>query len=1070
MYIRLTLVLAFLLPFTLTAQTNVDKVVEELDFLSSGSINNWKYSTDLSVDPTKPGFDDARWTNLKLDERIFPDSCWIRKEIILPERILGKTISGKMKFLVSVDDYGYLWIDGVSKGYFPWDGEFVLTENAHPGQKITVAIRAINTGGPLRLIRAQIQSDGSAGLRKTIEDFSFSIRVGQKLLGFDTYQSNARVKVDPKTDKSTIDPAEKRRLNDLLQSAVLRLDLEALRIGAVEKFIASLNAIRAELKPVGAFAKRFTLYFDSNAHIDAAWLWRDKETIEVCKNTFASVFNMMNQRPDFTYTQSAAAYYDWMEQLYPDLFTQIQKRVKDGRWEIVGGMWVEPDCNLPSGESWARHLLYAKRYFQKKFGVDVKIGWNPDSFGYNWNMPLFYSAAGIDAFITQKIGWNETNVFPYRVFWWDSPDGSRILSYFPFDYVNEISNPYQLVDWMRQFEANTGFTKMMILFGVGDHGGGPSLAMLERIDRLAQLDIYPTIEHGTTTRYLDWLKGQNLSAIPVWNDELYLEYHQGTFTTQANAKKENRAGEILLTNAERFSTVATLAGRPYDGQALETAWRSVLFNQFHDILPGSGIRENYIDAAEKYADATAIGSHELQSSLQVIAKRVNTSSIKKGETIVVFNPLGWERTDIVSMALPVDNNSQYAIFGMDGKEIASQLVSRDRYDNTLLFIAQQIPSMGYKTFELRRVKSTMPRTTLAASGSLLENSLYKIVLDDTSGWMKSLVDKRTGKELLSGPGNELQLLEDKPAAWDAWNVGLTGVRFPSTFRKIEVVEHGPIRVTLRVTRDYLKPGTKKDFPTEDFPSSFFTQDITLYDGLDRIDFSTNIDWWEDKTMVKVAFPLTVQDTVATYEIPFGTIQRSTQMRDSWEKAKVEVPAQNWADVSTAGYGVSLLNNSKYGYDIKGNTMRLSLLRSPKWPDPTADRGKHAIAYALLPHAGSWKEANIIRRGYEFNNPLIASREPAHKGPFGPAQSFVSLAPANVVLSTVKKAEDGDAWIVQWFEFAGQETNASLTLPGKPKKVVMTNFLEKDGESVPVKGNVVSVVTKKNSVVTLKVTF
>jgi alpha-mannosidase len=1070
MYIRLTLVLAFLLPFTLTAQTNVDKVVEELDFLSSGSINNWKYSTDLSVDPTKPGFDDARWTNLKLDERIFPDSCWIRKEIILPERILGKTISGKMKFLVSVDDYGYLWIDGVSKGYFPWDGEFVLTENAHPGQKITVAIRAINTGGPLRLIRAQIQSDGSAGLRKTIEDFSFSIRVGQKLLSFDTYQSNARVKVDPKTDKSTIDPAEKRRLNDLLQSAVLRLDLEALRIGAVEKFIASLNAIRAELKPVGAFAKRFTLYFDSNAHIDAAWLWRDKETIEVCKNTFASVFNMMNQRPDFTYTQSAAAYYDWMEQLYPDLFTQIQKRVKDGRWEIVGGMWVEPDCNLPSGESWARHLLYAKRYFQKKFGVDVKIGWNPDSFGYNWNMPLFYSAAGIDAFITQKIGWNETNVFPYRVFWWDSPDGSRILSYFPFDYVNEISNPYQLVDWMRQFEANTGFTKMMILFGVGDHGGGPSLAMLERIDRLAQLDIYPTIEHGTTTRYLDWLKGQNLSAIPVWNDELYLEYHQGTFTTQANAKKENRAGEILLTNAERFSTVATLAGRPYDGQALETAWRSVLFNQFHDILPGSGIRENYIDAAEKYADATAIGSHELQSSLQVIAKRVNTSSIKKGETIVVFNPLGWERTDIVSMALPVDNNSEYAVFGMDGKEIASQLVSRDRYDNTLLFIAQQIPSMGYKTFELRRVKSTMPRTTLAASGSLLENSLYKIVLDDTSGWMKSLVDKRTGKELLSGPGNELQLLEDKPAAWDAWNVGLTGVRFPSTFRKIEVVEHGPIRVTLRVTRDYLKPGTKKDFPTEDFPSSFFTQDITLYDGLDRIDFSTNIDWWEDKTMVKVAFPLTVQDTVATYEIPFGTIQRSTQMRDSWEKAKVEVPAQNWADVSTAGYGVSLLNNSKYGYDIKGNTMRLSLLRSPKWPDPTADRGKHAIAYALLPHAGSWKEANIIRRGYEFNNPLIASREPAHKGPFGPAQSFVSLAPANVVLSTVKKAEDGDAWIVQWFEFAGQETNASLTLPGKPKKVVMTNFLEKDGESVPVKGNVVSVVTKKNSVVTLKVTF
>jgi alpha-mannosidase len=1070
MYIRWTLILLLLFPLTLLAQSNVDKIVEDLDFLSSGSINNWKYSTDLSVDPTKPGFDDSRWTNLKLDERIFPDSCWIRKEIVLPDRILGQTISGKMKFLVSVDDYGYMWIDGVSKGYFPWDGEFVLTENARPGQKITVAIRAINTGGPLRLIRAQIQSEGSAELRKTIEDFSLSIRVGQKLLSFDTYQTNARVKVDPKIEKSTIDPAEKRRLNDLLQSSVTKLDLDALRNGAVDKFLASLNAVRAQLKPVGTFAKRFTLYFDSNAHIDAAWLWRDKETIEVCKNTFASVFNMMNQRPDFTYTQSAAAYYDWMEQLYPDLFTQIQRRVKDGRWEIVGGMWVEPDCNLPSGESWARHLLYAKRYFQKKFGVDVKIGWNPDSFGYNWNMPLFYAAAGIDAFITQKIGWNETNVFPYRVFWWDSPDGSRILSYFPFDYVNEISNPYQLVDWMRQFEANTGFAKMMILFGVGDHGGGPSLSMLERIDRLAKLDIYPTIEHGTTTRYLDWLKQQNLSTIPVWNDELYLEYHQGTFTTQANAKKENRAGEILMTNAERFSTVATLADRPYNGPMIETAWRSILFNQFHDILPGSGIRENYIDAAEKYADAKVIGSHELQNSLASIAKRVNTSSLKKGDAIVVFNPLGWERTDLASVTLPSDDNTDYAVFGPDGKEISSQLVQSGRYENSLIFIAQQIPSLGYKTYELRKAKRTAPATALNASRTFVENNLYKISLEDTSGWMKSLVDKRNGKELLAGTGNELQLLEDKPAAWDAWNVGLTGVKFPSTFRNIEVIERGPVRVTLRVTRDYLKPGTKKDFPTEDFPSSFFTQDISLYEGLDRIDFTTNIDWWEDKTMVKVAFPLTVQDTVATYEIPFGTIQRSTQMRDSWEKAKVEVPAQNWADVSSGGYGVSLLNNSKYGYDIKGNTIRLSLLRSPKWPDPTADRGKHTIGYSVLPHAGTWKEANIVRRGYEYNNPLIVTLESAHKGALAPVNSFVGLSPANVVLSTVKKAEDSDAWVLQWFESANQETLASLTLPRVPKKVVMTDFLEKDGESIPFKGKVVPVLTKKNSVVTIKVTF
>jgi alpha-mannosidase len=325
-----------------------------------------------------------------------------------------------------------------------------------------------------------------------------------------------------------------------LQSLATQVDVQALADGKMDKFNASIASVRSQLKPISDYAKRFTLFFDANAHIDAAWLWREKETIEVCKNTFSSVLNMMSARPDFTYTQSAAAYYDWMERFYPEIFKGIRQRVQDGRWEVVGGMWVEPDCNLPSGESWARHLLYAKRYFKNKLGVDVKIGWNPDSFGYNWNMPQFYLNAGVDAFITQKIGWNETNVFPHRLFWWEGLDGSRILAYFPFDYVNTIDDPFQLVDWLRQHEANTGIAKMMILFGVGDHGGGPSLEMIDRIERLKTLDIYPQIEYGTAGQYLGWLKSQNLDKIPTWKDELYLEYHQGTYTTQAKMKEYNR--------------------------------------------------------------------------------------------------------------------------------------------------------------------------------------------------------------------------------------------------------------------------------------------------------------------------------------------------------------------------------------------------------------------------------------------------------------------------------------------------------------------------------------------------
>jgi alpha-mannosidase len=343
------------------AESNVEKVARTLDSLSLVSFNNWKASPDLKSykpdgDPAKPDFDDSKWTNLTLNASIYPDSCWLRKTITVPKTYLGQTIGGSLRFLVSVDDYGYLWVNGESKGHFPWDGDFELTKNASAGQKFTIAIKAINTGGPLRLIRAELRLEKVSDLLRTIQDFGLSLRVGEKLLSFDTYQTNARKKEDPGTDKSSMNRDEKGRLNKLLQDAAGRLDVDALSRGDMPKFMSSLSSTRAELKPVRAFAKSFTLYFDANAHIDAAWLWRDKETIEVCKNTFSSVFNMMDARPEFTYTQSAAAYYDWMERLYPEVFKGIQKRVADGRWGIVGGMWVEPDCNLPGGISPASPL------------------------------------------------------------------------------------------------------------------------------------------------------------------------------------------------------------------------------------------------------------------------------------------------------------------------------------------------------------------------------------------------------------------------------------------------------------------------------------------------------------------------------------------------------------------------------------------------------------------------------------------------------------------------------------------------------------------------------------------
>lgn len=1071
--------LAALLPLLLidsfagAADTDVDRLVRRLDASAMTSIDEWKVSPDIArarLDGdgfAAPGFDDSSWDNLKLDQNLFLDSCWIRKRIVIPKFILGEPAHGSIRLKLTVDDYGFLWVNGESRGRFNWDGEFELTPNARPGDVFVIAIKAINTGGPLRLMRAGLAFEGLE-FADAAANLSMSLRVAQKLVSTDTYQTNSTVRVDPGLDRTGV-PAERRtKLRETLQSLARSIDINALDRGDKPGFRKSLDAARKEMAPLRDFAREFTLYFTANAHIDAAWLWREKETVQVCHNTFDSVMNMFKARKSFTYSQSSSAYYEWMEKLYPDLFNKIRDSIKEGRWEAVGGTVIEPDCNLISGTSWARQLLYGKRYFKDKLGANVTVGWNPDSFGYNWNMPQFYRDAGIDAFITQKIGWNDTNVFPHRVFWWQSPDGSRVLSYFPFDYVNTIDKPFQLVDWLRQFDANTGFRSMMVLFGVGDHGGGPSLEMIDRIEALRSLDIFPSIEYGTATAYLGWLKTQPLDGLPVWNDELYLEYHQGTYTTQARTKKDNRETETLLTNAEKFAALATLAGGAKPGRELKEAWQNTLFNQFHDILPGSSIREVYIDAAKRYDQTRETAGFHLNRSLDAIAGQIDTSKHAAGRPIAVFNPLAWERRDVVRFELPPGDDRPCAVFDAAGREVRSQVLAISPLKREVLFIADKVPALGYSVYELRRQPPAAFEGGLKAGEFWLENDALRVEVDPVSGWVRSILDKKTGRETLSGPGNELQLLEDKPAAWDAWNIGWTGTVFPSSFRGAEIIENGPVRAVIRLKRDYLKPGTKKTFPTEDFPSSFFTQDIALYYGSDRVDFVTATDWWEEKTMLKVAFPVSVKAPSASYEIPYGFIRRSTGLSDSWEKAKVEVPAQNWADLSQDDFGVSLINRAKYGYDVKGNTLRLSLLRSPLWPDQTADRGMNEAQYALYPHSGDWSSARTVRLGMEYNAPLIPLATGSHAGPLPESRSFVSLSPASLVLASVKKAEDSDAWVFQWYDSAGRESTAELTLPFAPSRVTASNFLEEDLAEIPAQGMVVKVPTGRSKVVTIKV--
>jgi alpha-mannosidase len=1064
------------------AQTPVDRLVAALDSLGSCTLNGWKMSPDLkgyrlTGDPTQADFDDSGWRTILLRERLTSDSVWMRASFTMPENILGERVSGRVRLLVSVDDYGYAWINGRGQGFFPWDGDFVLTENAQPGERFNIAIKAINTGGPLRLLRAELILEATNAMRQQIIDLALSLKTGQKLLGFDTYQTNSQLREDPGIDRSTLARDEKTGLNEVLQNAASSFNMSALASPSSEVLNAEINKLRAKLEPIGRFAKRFTLTFIANAHIDAAWLWRSLETRAVCKNTFASVLNIMNKRKDFIYSQSSAQYYDWMEKNEPGIFESIKERIREGRWEITGGMWIEPDCNLISGESWNRHLLFGKRYFREKFGEDVKVGWNPDSFGYNASMPLFYKQAGIEAFITQKIGWNDKTVFPYRLFWWESPDGSRVLTCFTFDYVNTIEDPFRLIDWQRQFEANTGLRNMVVLYGVGDHGGGPSIAMIDRIDHLRKLDIYPSIEYKTARQYLDWVRTLDLSSLPVWKDELYLEYHQGTFTTQAKMKESNRRSETLLTNAEKFSSIASLYGRKYDAPALTAAWKDVLFNQFHDILPGSSIREVYIDAAETYREATMLGEYQLDGALNAIASSIDTRSISTGTPVVVFNPLSWNRDDIVRVSLDEGDTKEYYVSDATGMPLPTQSVNIDLLHRDLLFIAHNVPAFGYAVYAIREgsppptspFKTTIENNSESAGGTRsFSNDAFSVSVDMTKGTIAQVHDLRNSTSLFSGPCNELQLLEDVPKAWSAWNVGWTGVQYPSTFRCAEVIENGPVRMVVRLHRDYLKPGVVKDVPTEDFPSSFFTQDVILYNEIGRIDFHTDVDWWEENTMLKAAFPLANPDSVATFEIPYGTIQRYAMPRTKRDSAKTEVPAARWVDVTHDGYGVALLNNSKYGHDIRGNLLRLSLLRSPVWPDKTADRGKHSMDYALYPHKGGWREAMVYRRGYEFNTPLIPVRTNKHEGTLPLNYGFISVNAPNIVVTTVKRAEEGSAWVVQLLDATGSGAIAELIFPMQLKSASRVNTIEDETGKLECQGQKVVVPVRSHEVITIKV--
>jgi len=757
--------------------------------------------------------------------------------------------------------------------------------------------------------------------------------------------------------------------------------------------------------------RSYTAHLVGHAHIDLSWLWRWEETVhEIAVHTFQGTLAQMRKMPGLTFAQSQPAVYEAIEKLYPPLFEEIRSMVRKGTWIPVGGMWAEPDLNMPDGESLARQLLYGKRYFLEKFGADVTVGWNPDSFGHSWQLPQVFREAGIEYYVFGRC--SPENV---PVFWWKGRDGSKVLSYVPLGWYNyNLKNG--LSDIFRAAVGQTQVKDFMVLYGEGDHGGGPRDGDVEAYKRFRKDNSQPKMEFAVPRTYFRKLESSGLQ-LPIVAKELNFTF-PACYTTQASTKKNNRKAESLLLAAEKFSALAATSGYRdyYPERDLDEAWKIVLRNQFHDILDGSSIGPVYDEVQKFYDDAFERGERALDFSLETIAGAIDTSG--EGIPLVVFNSLFWKRTEPVTAEIDL-SPAPPAIRLLDtaGKEVPVQIIGRTEKEGRtftrVVFIAPGVPSFGYKIFRAFAADSpTDVATSLEASPTGLENEYFKIVLDERTGWTRSLFDKRTGRETLAGPGNVLQAIADEPESMSAWELGLKDkiADLGGDGAKIEVVERGPVRGVLRVRTS--------------FGNSIFVQDIILYSGVARVDFALRLDWQERNVMIKASFPVDARDAVAEFEIPYGTISRPAD--------GTEVPSLKWVDVTdgSGDHGLSLLNDCKYGFDVKDNVLRMSIVHGATAPDPEADRGPQEVGYALYPHPGSWKEAGTVRRGYEFNNPLIVRRVMAHAGILKPERSFIRVEPENVILTAFKKgtgyAERG--LILRFCETFGRATEVRVLLP------------------------------------------
>lgn len=989
----------------------------------------YPYEADQSAEPWEE-FDSKTMHWYGPDEHY-----WFRAEYTVPKSMDGKTLY--LKVATQVDHWDYaknpqflLFVNGQMTQGMDLNHQTVMLERcAKEGETYTIDLQGY-TGvmfAELTFTMETVEVD------ETINEIYYDIVV--PLQGFSRMQEDDKVRKDLRT---------------ILNNTVNLLDL---RTPYSEEFYQSIEEAHNYIQK--ALYEDMSGYEDviasciGHTHIDVAWLWTVAQTREKVARSFSTVLKYMEEYPEYKFMSSQPALYQFLKERYPETYEKIKERVKEGRWEPEGGMWVEADCNLTSGESLVRQFLYGKKFLKDEFGIDSRILWLPDVFGYSGALPQIMKKSGIKYFMTTKLAWNQINKVPYDTMMWRGIDGSEIFTHLIttlgvgqseadfFTTYNGMLHPDAILGGWHRYQNKDINNDILIAFGYGDGGGGPTREMLETSKRMEKgIRGIPKVRQEFAGNYFEELEErvEGNKSLPVWEGELYFEYHRGTYTSMGRNKRSNRRCEQLLMDAELLEVLTGTSEK----EEMDKIWRTVLLNQFHDILPGSSIAEVYEVTKKEYA--------EIESRLaEMIAEKLNLLMDGGQDKISVFNTLGFDRNDVVSLG----DCHAAALTDESGKIYPVQETAQ----GAVAYITD-IPAKGGKTLQLLdTVKEEASRIQITENG--IETPFYRISIDE-NGLFTSIYDKECDREVLKAgeKGNLLRMYEDKPMHYDCWDIDMYySEKYWDAEKadKIQWTEEGPVRATLEIQRT--------------ISNSVIKQEIHFYADSRRIDFSTWVDWKEHQHLLKVHFPVNIHSDEATFEVQFGNLKRKIHGNTSWDEARFESCGQKWMDISEGHYGVSLLNDCKYGYSAKDSNIALTLIKSGIEPNKTADQEEHVFTYALYPHKEMWSAAGTVQEAYKLNQPAYATKgELKNTG-----KSFISTDKDNIIIETVKPAENGDGIIVRLYDCENSLTKATLTFAeGMLESVEECNLMEEKEADIEACGNSFTVSVKPYEIKTYRV--